>query len=244
MGEVKDYMTSKNIFDTCHKLHMKPVCESKKYRDDWCRAIGNWHLSYPDQAAAHIQEFKAKGAYFYTGQKTNGGRTLMNNGVKHVWSVDKRDRNGDTFCVQHSSMVGHGKCNCPSSNSLMLRAHQVRILCEQKKAKAAGIGSGSGSGSGSGTSVVSASSTELGDAMDDGEMRSRMIAIAKQAIPKKSLELGETMHSAAMQFMSADCEKECGDARGLVREIYEREKECGLLDIDIGEALSSSDKLD
>merc|ERR1711988_360351 len=250
--EVKDYMTAANILKTCQDLNMRPLCESKKYRDDWCRAIGGWHLSYPDEAKEHLPEFKVKGAYFYAGEKTNGGRTLMNNGVKHVWSKDKKDRNGDTFCVQHSSMVGHGECNCPSTNSLMLRAHQIKVLCEQKKAKAAGSGSGSGSGSGisgsgaggSGMAKVSTSTRELGETMDDSEMRSHMATITKQAVPDKSLYLGETMHSSMKHLMSADCKKECGDVRGLVREIFEREKECGLLDIDIGEAMEQATTVD
>lgn len=220
--EVKGYMTSPNILKTCQSLNMRPVCESKKYRDSQCRALGSWHMSRPTDVKKHakggLTQSKAKGAYFYCGENRNGGLTLLNTGVGHKWSQDKRDKNGDTFCVQHASMVGHGKCNCPSVNSLMKRANDVRILCLEKKANAS-----------------NSSNNSLGeDDDDDSELaRKHMARIAKAATPDPSLVLGETMHTSMWHLLSSDCEKECGDVSGLVRQIYSIEKRCGMLDVDL-----------
>merc|ERR1712138_186736 len=54
-----------------------------------------------------------------------------------------------------------------------------------------------------------------------------MARIVREATPKAlQPDLGE---SALETVMSDDCKGKCGDVRGLVREIYERERDCGLL---------------
>lgn len=238
--KVNDYMTSANILKTCRAMNMKPVCESKEFGDNQCRAIGKWHLAYPSEVRKHEGKIKdlqhkVKGAYFYSGLDRNGGLTLMNAGVKHVWSKDKRDREGDTFCVQHTSMVGHGVCNCPSVNSLMVRARQVRVICAEKRAREANLTLNS-SNSSNGTAVQQ-QPDELGDEGEDAHdwrwKKSHMAKIAKEATPNPALVLGETMHSSLEHLLSKDCEKECGDVRGLVREIFERERDCDLLNINL-----------
>jgi len=224
--EVKDFMTAANILKTCEEINMKPVCESIENSDHECRSIGKWHMAYPAEVSKHLSQTKIKGAYFYCGLQKNGGSTLMNNGVRHVWSKDRVDRNGDTFCVQHSSMAGHGDCNCPSVNSLMVRAGQIRKICaEKQKREEAEKNQTNGTKLNSNFDPVD----ELGDADDDETQSRHMARIAKEATPDQSQYLGESMHSSMQHLLGKDCANECGDVRGLVRQIFERERDCGLL---------------
>lgn len=55
----------------------------------------------------------------------------MNTGVTHKWSRDRKDRDGDTFCVRHMSMITHGKCNCLSVNALMKRISSLLKGCKK-----------------------------------------------------------------------------------------------------------------
>jgi hypothetical protein len=232
--DATEFMTSTNILKTCQALHMKPVCESKEYCDDRGRAIGSWHLSYPEEAKKNLpaEYQKLKGAYFYLGENRDGGRTLMNNGVKHVWSKDNVDAYGDTYCVQHTSMMGHGECNCPSVNSLMVRADQIKKICAEKRAKE---NNQSNSTNSSEPETMLGEDDNRGEDEDEDEdahdphMRSHMARIAKAATVDPSPRLGETLFSTER----GACEGKCGDVRGLVRQIYRREKACGLLDLDL-----------
>merc|ERR1711959_547174 len=153
----------------------------------------------------------------------NGGRTLLNTGSKHVWSVPKRDKDGDTYCVRHASMIGHGKCNCPSVNYLMNRAHEVKVESPAKKAGDAATIAAIKT-----KEKAKRESLELGED-DSDEDRVHMARIVREATPKAlQPDLGESA-SALETVMSDDCKGKCGDVRGLVREIYERERDCGLL---------------
>merc|ERR1712227_809402 len=108
-------------------------------------------------------------------------------------------------------MIGHGKCNCPSVNYLMNRAHEVKVECLAKKAKVAAIKT---------KEKAKRESLELGED-DSDEDRVHMARIVREATPKAlQPDLGESA-SALETVMSDDCKGKCGDVRGLVREIYE-----------------------
>jgi len=100
-----------------------------------------------------------------------------------------------------------------------------------------------------------AESQELGDSDDDDDsMMSAQAKIAQSAVPKlvssKSIMLGESMDKkpcnddndqdddckknrhGMYHLLTDECRKECGDVRGLVRQIWRKEKNCGLLDIE------------
>lgn len=238
--KVKGFMTSPNILTTCKKLNMKPACDRKAFNDGKCMAVGDTWLSFPESVKQNkmLKNDHLKGAYFYCGTK-NGGRTLLNTGSKHVWSVPKRDKDGDTFCVRHASEIGHGKCNCPSVNYLMNRAHEVKVECLAKKAdKLKKLRAAQKTGDAAKVAAIKNAekakeeSRELGED-DSDEGRVRMARIVWEATPKtRQPELGESS-SALEAVMSDECKGKCGDVRGLVREIYERERDCGLLNRDV-----------
>jgi len=234
--KVNGFMTSPNILAECKKLNMKPACDRKAFNDGKCMAVGDTWLSFPESVKQNklLKNEKLKGAYFYCGNK-NGGRTLLNTGSKHVWSVPKRDKDGDTYCVRHASMIGHGKCNCPSVNYLMNRAHEVKVECLAKKAKELKkLRAAEKAGDAAKVAAIKTKekakreSLELGED-DSDEDRVHMARIVREATPKAlQPDLGESA-SALETVMSDDCKGKCGDVRGLVREIYERERDCGLL---------------
>jgi hypothetical protein len=101
--KVRGYMTSRNLRIACAKLKMKPVCDHSHYADGRCRIVGaNWHFSHASHARRYgVPLSKVVGAYFYAG-RSNGGKSLMNTGTGHKWSVKKWDRDGDTFCTKRA----------------------------------------------------------------------------------------------------------------------------------------------
>lgn len=66
-------------------------------------------------------------------------------------------------------------------------------------------------------------------------LRKRMMAIAKATTPHPKLVLGETMHMSVKHMMSASCDDECGDIRGILRQIAADEQSCGIYDIDMSQ---------
>jgi hypothetical protein len=227
---VDGFMTDNNILKACKKVKAKPVCAGPKLADGECQKIGEVFVADPksvDRFKKLIPDGKKlKGAYFYAGKKHNGGLSLLNNGERHVWSTNQRDRNGDTFCVTHKYLKGHGKCNCPSVNFLMKRAYDVKKIC---------VGKTGGQMKQADPVAANDRDTELGED-DDESARSHMARIVKEATHGKNVyaeehpDLGESMSAGSLAHMMSDeCKGVCKDVRGIIREIYETEKGCGIL---------------
>jgi len=239
--KVHGFMTGSNALAECQKISMLPVCEAAKYKDITCIPIGSFHLATPvdkddpSEKAHEIPPEKLKGAYFYVGEERDGGRMLLNNGKEHVWSTQKVDRDGDTFCVQSTVMKGHGECNCPSVNQLMINVDKASQACDVKKGKNA-------------TSVTSMELGEDDKAMTPEERKwARMTQIMRDALPpippKSNLvdpesfaELMDVKPKSAVVLLQAEeraevksvCSGKCGDVRGFVKEIYAIETGCGM----------------
>jgi hypothetical protein len=84
--------------------------------------------------------------------------------------------------------------------------------------------------------VTANEDVELGDSDDIEGNAALQAKIARHAVPPstaKSLILGESMQNSIYHVLTEECQKECGDVRGLVRQIYAKEKACGMLDIEM-----------
>jgi len=253
-------MTANNILAACKAVKAKPVCASEKLHDGLCHPISGTEMAKPSSVKQNkkLDLKNIKGAYFYAGKENNGGLTLLNTGDRHVWSMPKRDRDGDTFCVYHKWLKGHGKCNCPSVNFLMKRVHDTKLLCAAKKKEEA-KGKGNGKKEQPAVKVEEPAvnkeepvkDRELGEE-DDETSRAHMARIVREAthgqikyaeeLGQSLIETGESTSMSSLEHMMSDeCAGVCKDVRGIVREIYETELSCHIVGIDM---VANKEKID
>jgi hypothetical protein len=96
---VSGAMNQKQIQTACKAAKMKPLCDNSAYSDGIClSANANWHWSHPAHLGSRDYDGDFfTGAFFYA-SNAKSGRSLMNRGDTHRWSVGS-DSNGETVCA-------------------------------------------------------------------------------------------------------------------------------------------------
>jgi hypothetical protein len=101
-------MNSRNIFNTCRKAGLRPVCDHANYFDGACVVVGmnrnhgRWHMSHPSHKRSYGRSIPSKsvqGAFMYCGSahRQKSLQHLFSN--SHRWS-NNGDRDGDTLCTK------------------------------------------------------------------------------------------------------------------------------------------------